>query len=954
MRDENFEINFTATAFNAEEQRSTLQGKRRYTRAVADAQKAVEALDSQDDFRKLVIDRSLYAKDKRYGIDYVKGVHAADGRVILAHQENAAESFLRDLRGFGLLADVVGSGKTYEAGVILSELAVRGKVKSLLIVTPDQVFDTWVDVLENKFGLGQGVLYAVRKPADGADAPALEDILEVTGVRKEGDFIRPARPIIVDADVFAQWRYSADLLVDVIVVDEAHHLSEDTGKYTGAMKLLSEMMQTKKRAEATYCLLLSATPHSGNLENMFRLWYFVRCKGGNPADFEEKDDKDRTPQYLAEKRYYKEYICHGAANVTEFIRRVKFLEVSERYAKEFLAYIEQSGIADYAARSEYEKTLCAENFLAREENAEIEASVIRSVARAYHNGVLRSIMIRQPNRLSPKKKIFNYFFYPMHRPADHIVCRGLAEESITLDFSALSENGFPLVVGLVEPQPLDAYIESHRGNRPFPQAYAQLANGMINAFKAADAGEPLFTKKGYETYYAARLAAMPGRIGNNSAILPVQDSADKLGYKFEWTKSILQRHAGSRALIFFDYELHKKESAAEAFCAALASDKEFSGRLIVGNATADMRKIERAFNDKSDAILIVTDAKFTEGANLQASNVIINYEVTPDPLAMDQRIGRIFRLGQKSDVFIYSLADMNKLEGFALAYFSSIGLLDSNSGDATILAGSNSDRMVALRCNECGRVRLMPKAAYEEKKRNSPVELLCRATPNCVALSPDEKGTEMTEITVYDFKCDTCGTVLTRSVFDGYMCLSHVESGEKGRMCNGGEKGDRSVYCRKICALSHCKRFSTDPLLVGKCAALNKYRKNPNCPESELLLSCELCTNAACWSGCKLSGAGKADIADCSVCEYAGCSPAPYVLAFDEKWEAECPMPGCRLRRPHGKLKPIVARTFATFISEAWKFVHDGGESFCKNLNEEAERVAQVKRVLELDNTEGK
>ncbi len=67
------------------------------------------------------------------------------------------------------------------------------------------------------------------------------------------------------------------------------------------MKLLSLLMVTKKRANSTYCVLLSATPHSGNLDKMFRLWYFVRCKGGNPDDFDVKDDKDRTIDYKKKK-----------------------------------------------------------------------------------------------------------------------------------------------------------------------------------------------------------------------------------------------------------------------------------------------------------------------------------------------------------------------------------------------------------------------------------------------------------------------------------------------------------------------------------------------------------------------------------------------------------------------------------------------------------------------------
>lgn len=242
----------------------------------------------------------------------------------------------------------------------------------------------------------------------------------------------------------------------------------------------------------------------------------------------------------------------------------------------------------------------------------------------------------------------------------------------------------------------------------------------------------------------------------------------------------------------------------------------------------------------------------------------------------------------------------------------------------------------------------MPRQDYEEKKRKKSPDLICRATDACVMLS-DGKGIEMTEITVYDFKCDSCGTVLTRSVSEGYMCLSHVSGGEKGKMCNSGEKGDRSVYCRKICAVSHCKRFLTDKRLAGKCAALKQYALKPNISEADLMKLCATCNNAACWDSCKISGTGKEQISGCADCEYAGCSPAPHSLDFDEKWEADCPMPSCKGRRPRGKLRPIVARTFATFINELWKFSHDGGESFCRTIGNEADKVSEVRRILEQD-----
>ena len=88
---------------------------------------------------------------------------------------------------------------------------------------------------------------------------------------------KPNSPIIVKTEDFVKWQPHAidNVLFDVVVVDEAHGLCEEEGENAQALKLLSIMMSTKKRAKKTYCVLLSATPHSGNLEQMFRLWYFI-------------------------------------------------------------------------------------------------------------------------------------------------------------------------------------------------------------------------------------------------------------------------------------------------------------------------------------------------------------------------------------------------------------------------------------------------------------------------------------------------------------------------------------------------------------------------------------------------------------------------------------------------------------------------------------------------------
>src|SRR5690606_16601962 len=51
-----------------------------------------------------------------------------------------------------LIADDVGMGKTISAGLIISELMVRKKVKRVLILAPKILLPQWCDELESKFG----------------------------------------------------------------------------------------------------------------------------------------------------------------------------------------------------------------------------------------------------------------------------------------------------------------------------------------------------------------------------------------------------------------------------------------------------------------------------------------------------------------------------------------------------------------------------------------------------------------------------------------------------------------------------------------------------------------------------------------------------------------------------------------------------------------------------------
>ena len=966
-QEKRFEFAVSETVPGLDSARDRLSGTRQeFNRTLSVMNQTVGVLDRYDDFSSLKINIG------NYGVTAFSGAYGIPEKdnndpVIYPHQEKAARSFLRELRGFGLLADVVGSGKTYEAGVILSELAVRGKVESMLVIVPEQVYGAWIKVLEQDFGLGKDVLFRANMQClkCGHRVEAMGDgLIEETmtspkecpkcGASLAFNDNHPAfregtkkmvTPVIVKMEDFAEWDNALGALFDVIVVDEAHNLCQQDGVYSKTMKLLSELMITKKKANNTYCVLLSATPHSGNLENMFRLWYFIRCKGGNPADF-DLVEQSRSTEYHREKQHYIDRVCHGSNTVMEFIQNVKeelITDPTGEYYAAFVAYLAEKhpdiDLAAFRSMTRGERRIIITEFLRK--NAPLKAKVERRVANEYHNGLLRSIMIRGAARIAKKKSVRNVYFYPVNwdkLPSKTLEFEGFNGERAIIHVDKLGTN--EAVVVDEDKMSLDAYIATYRGNRDEIRAKAQL---LISKVFNETVDTTCFVKQDVPKYYWEQFEEVSDT-NTTTDIIPFSSSdVGGIQHKLDKLLQIIEEHKGRRILIFFDYDLRKDKQVADQVEAALCAVPALKKRILVGNVY-NKRKVVEQFHANDDAILIIKDAAYTEGVNLQCCNVIVNFQVSPDPLSMDQRVGRIFRLGQRSDVYVYSLADMNELEGFALAYYGRIGLLSSNSGDATIIAGSNNECMRTIRCHVCGNVELLSQEDYELRRQRG--DMYCTTTPRCV--EEDPRGTVMEEICVYDFKCDRCGSTFTRSSSpEGYLCISR-NNDTHGVMCSQGNEGDRAIYCSKICAMAHCKFFDT-PAMRGKCKVLEYYRRNPETPEADLMTLCAECTNPLCREECKF-GTGPSAVEACMTCNHATCSPKPYRIEFNDRWEGACP--SCAAKSKHGIIKPVVARTFAAYLRSLWDFNCDGGKGFCLNLLQEANKVAEIKTILGMDGEE--
>jgi superfamily II DNA or RNA helicase len=98
--------------------------------------------------------------------------------------------------------------------------------------------------------------------------------------------------------------------------------------------------------------------------------------------------------------------------------------------------------------------------------------------------------------------------------------------------------------------------------------------------------------------------------------------------------------------------------ATQQYLSKLLKDRGYSTSLLNGSLSIEERNLVLAEFREETNILISTDAG-GEGLNLQFANYMINYDLPWNPMKIEQRIGRVDRIGQLRDVEIYNfvLAD---------------------------------------------------------------------------------------------------------------------------------------------------------------------------------------------------------------------------------------------------------------------------------------------------------
>ena len=202
------------------------------------------------------------------------------GANVEAYQLEPLRRALQSSRTNLLLADDVGLGKTIEAGLVVQELLLRHRARTVVIVCPPSLSLKWQDEMREKFGLDfviiNSELMAKVKRSHGLNANPFRLFPRVIVSMAWLPSLRAQRLL---RDVLADVRSASTarrFAFDVLVVDEAHHVAPASPTTAPGQRGYAVDSQrttaTMRLAEACeHRLFLSATPHNGYSESFTAL-----------------------------------------------------------------------------------------------------------------------------------------------------------------------------------------------------------------------------------------------------------------------------------------------------------------------------------------------------------------------------------------------------------------------------------------------------------------------------------------------------------------------------------------------------------------------------------------------------------------------------------------------------------------------------------------------------------
>ncbi len=505
-----------------------------------------------------------------------------------------------------LLADDPGAGKTIMAGLFIKELKLRGDLQRCLIVSPGSLTDQWQDELWDKFGLDFELL--------------TRDMIHAA---RSGNPFEHSAYLIARMDQLArnedlQEKLAAAPEWDLVIVDEAHRMSAhffgNEVKFTKRYKLGLTL--------GSHCrnfLLMTATPHNGKEED-FQI--FLALLDGDRFEGKFRDGVHTADPSDLMRRLVKE-------DLLRFDGKPLFPE-RRSYTVQYELSPEEAHL--YAEVTEY----------VREEMNRAERLVDTGEGQRRVN-VGFALMILQRRLASSPESIFR----SLTRRRDRLERRLREARLLLRGRSASLELDDSVLAGIDEDVFDDAYDEAPQDEREALEA--KLVDNATAAATIEELEIEIERIKGLQEL--ARAVVHSGHDAKWNQLNTILD--DPL---------MIDDNGHRRKLVIFSEFKDTLAYLGRRIRTRLGRDEAVVE--IHGSVTREeRRRIVHAFmNDPEVLVLIANDAA-GEGVNLQRAHLMVNYDLPWNPNRLEQRFGRIHRIGQREVCHLWNLVAKDTREG---------------------------------------------------------------------------------------------------------------------------------------------------------------------------------------------------------------------------------------------------------------------------------------------------
>lgn len=509
-----------------------------------------------------------------------------------------------------LIADEVGLGKTIEAGLIWTELRSRFNLNRLVVLCPAALREKWRDELAGKMGLSPVICdtkETLRKLRSSEDqAKGFVIIASMQGLRppRRWNDTDEAESDAAELARFLRSMEDEERLVDLLVIDEAHHMRNPETQTNHLGQLIRNVSE--------YLVLLTATPIHNHNHDIFSLLHLL-----DPDTFERQEDCIEILNANKPLVRARDLVLKGEAGAQELISLLREAERNRILDGNRQLEILLEGITDEKLHSLPERSRIAY----RLETINLLGHV---VTRTRKRDIQEWRIVRDPRpEFVPMTNVEQEFY----RAVTGIVIDYCLERDLNEAFL------------LVIPQ----------------RQMASCMPAALNAWKKrrVEIIEDQFSWTDGDDH-RKKLGPLTEKLVTCSDNIASFDELVANDSKYKRLSEVLREffasHPKAKVIVFSTFR------GTLAYLQGRLDEEGISSIILQGGGDRTKDDIIREFRTPDGPPVLLSSEVGSEGVDLQFSWVVINYDLPWNPMRVEQRIGRIDRIGQKADkVLIWNL-----------------------------------------------------------------------------------------------------------------------------------------------------------------------------------------------------------------------------------------------------------------------------------------------------------